>query len=920
MTVAQPFGNFATRSKIRVSGKDTDTVVIRIRTSIVLLALILCAASSARAQDEEGVRLLLERIEHVVRAGDAAAYLALLSEGADRTRARGFASTELMPGVIRSVLQERDRLPTAGAAGSGYRLMVDVMAEFGSRARVATWQLDVKRTGPAGTEFEWTIADQDRVSSVENIYRVSLSAGKQFTAHDLKISAEDLDLTLAEGSVFVAEIEGGVTAVVLLGKGTVNFHPAPATEKGQVKIFCGSETLETRFEAAYLRFNPGDFDAFFSAAALQAVAVDARALKHAQEVFREESAKSFVIDLGDLSRDPWTLLPGQGDFLAELRTRKFDTLTYARSGTEPEDITMFDRKRHHNIAIYSSKLKIAQRGQFYNEDDLVDYDVLAYDIDVSASPERQWLDGRTQIRLKVRSAVLGTLTFRLADSLVVQSIVSYQYGRLFGIRVKNQNTLVVNLPQPLVRNNELSLTITYAGRLESQTPDREALSLLDPDPQGRSDEQPLMMAAEPSYLYSSRSFWYPQAPVTDYATARIRISVPPAIDCVASGELEPGFPGILPGKDPAQNRKIYVFTAAQPLRYLAFIMSRFSRAETATIGFPGDRDPGISGTTYRALNLSVEANPRQVQRGREVAGRAADIALFYESLLGDSPYSSFTVAVVESDLPGGHSPGYFAMLNQPLPSSGLVWRNDPASFSNYPDFFMAHELAHQWWGQAVGWRNYHEQWLSEGFAQYFAALYAQHQKGDEAFVSMLRQLRKWGLEMSDQGPISLGYRLGHIRGESRVFRALVYNKGAAVLHMLRRLSGDEAFFRGLRRFYRDSRFRKVGTEDFRLAMERETGASLERFFQQWIYGSTIPRVKVGYRVEGTELVLRVEQIGEVFDVPVTVTVQYSDRKSMAVVIPVTEAVVERRVPLDGTVRGVEISKDDGMLAEIVKGS
>ena len=67
---------------------------------------------------------------------------------------------------------------------------------------------------------------------------------------------------------------------------------------------------------------------------------------------------------------------------------------------------------------------------------------------------------------------------------------------------------------------------------------------------------------------------------------------------------------------------------------------------------------------------------------------------------------------------------------------------------------------------------------------------------------------------SDQGPVYLGYRLGHIRGESRVFRALVYNKSAAVLHMLRRLVGDEAFFRGLRRFYRESRFRKVGHRGF----------------------------------------------------------------------------------------------------------
>ena len=114
------------------------------------------------------------------------------------------------------------------------------------------------------------------------------------------------------------------------------------------------------------------------------------------------------------------------------------------------------------------------------------------------------------------------------------------------------------------------LTIAYAGRLEPQTPDREALALGRREQRPADDQQPFMITAEPSYLYSSRSFWYPQAPVTDYATARLRISVPPALDCVASGELEAGFPGLLVGKDPTLNRKIYVFNATQPLRYLAF--------------------------------------------------------------------------------------------------------------------------------------------------------------------------------------------------------------------------------------------------------------------------------------------------------------------------------------------------------------
>src|SRR4029453_10593895 len=89
----------------------------------------------------------------------------------------------------------------------------------------------------------------------------------------------------------------------------------------------------------------------------------------------------------------------------------------------------------------------AAQGRSYNEDDLVDYDILDYDIDVSATPDRQWIEGRPRIYMKVRAYVLNTITLKLADSLVVQSIVSNEFGRLFGVRVKNQNTIVVTLPE-----------------------------------------------------------------------------------------------------------------------------------------------------------------------------------------------------------------------------------------------------------------------------------------------------------------------------------------------------------------------------------------------------------------------------------------------------------------------------------------
>lgn len=885
----------------------------------LVLALTVGGHAAVRTQEgqSDGIAVLLRRLEQIVPRGDIADYTALLTESADRARVTGFASSELAPGATRVVMQERDREALPGTLpGDGYRLIVDVFVEYGARARISTWRLDVKRLGEAGADNEWLIADQERVTSVENLYKLSLNPSRQFRARGLKITAEDLDLTLADGSVFVSDTDQGTTAVVLVGRGEMTFRPTPETEKGQVRIFAGADAIETRFNGAYLRIHPTDFERLLSSDELVATAVDQREFRNADKIFREESPKSFGLELGDLSREPWSLLPPPGDFLAEVRTRRFDTLTYARSSAEREDINVFDRKRRRNIALYVSRDRLARQNLSPNEDDRGDYDVVNYEIDVTASPDREWLEGRARLSLTVRAAALASMTFRLANELVVQSVVSAEHGRLFAIRVRNQNSIVVNLPAIVLRDTSLTLTFTYAGRMEPQAPDRESLQT-----QGTMGDPNAFLNAEPSFLYSNRSNWYPEPGVSDYATATLRITVPYALDCVASGDPDPGSPTLIPARNPSQAKKLYVFSARQPVRYLAFLLSRFVLAQNIAIGFSPSTAPASerpAGTSYRTLNLSVETNPRQVSRGREVGDRAVGIALFYQMLLDDCPYPSFTVAVVENDLPGGHSPGYFAELNQPLPSSPYVWRNDPTYFENFPDFFIAHELAHQWWGQAVGWRNYHEQWLSEGFAQYFAALYAQHQRGDAVFAGVMRQMRKSAIAASDQGPISLGYRLGHLRGETGVFRALVYNKSAAVLHMLRRLVGDEAFFDGVRRFYRAFRFRHAGTQDFREAMEAASGRSLERFFDRWIYGSTLPRVKFSHRIDRNDIVLSAEQIGDIFDVPLTVTLLYANRTRTDVLIPMTDRAAEMRVPLAGTLRSVAINTDDGTLAEIVK--
>lgn len=447
---------------------------------------------------------------------------------------------------------------------------------------------------------------------------------------------------------------------------------------------------------------------------------------------------------------------------------------------------------------------------------------------------------------------------------------------------------------------------------------------------------------------SNRSYWYPQAQVTDFASARIRITVPAEYAVVASGVLEPGSPtaagaAVVEGSGRSVPRVSYSFNSPQPLRYLAVLVSKMTRVDAATVALditptaaarrtlvpvPGDTlaqqiarlqaqqfaVPPVG--ARNTMQLAVDANRRQEAKSRETVALGAEIVRLYSSLIGDVPYDALTIAMVEDDLPGGHAPGYFAMINNPPPITAHNWRSDPAAFSGFPEFFMAHEVAHQWFGQAVGWKNYHEQWLSEGFAQYFAALFARERRGEEAFRDILRQFRRWAVDVSDQGPVYLGYRLGHIKNESRVFRALVYNKGAAVLHMLRRLVGDEAFFRGVRRYYADNRFKKAGTDDLRKAMEAESGRDLERFFERWIFDSAIPRLRFSAVPDGQELVVRFEQAGEVFDLPITVTVTYADGKTSEHLVTLTEAVTEQRLPLSGAFRSADVNQDGGAVAVV----
>jgi hypothetical protein len=862
---------------------------------LVTLSPGLVAQTTPPAND--GISRVMRSLERVVTNGDSRAYSELVLP--DAITSEEFLDEWIQPGVTRAVVQERVRAESPNVPkGEGYDVYVDALAEFGRNGRVGTWLIKLRRSSPSADE--WRIAEFTVLTTVRGLYRLSLTPDKQYSVVNLALNAEDFDLRVPSGNAFVAETDAGVTGIVIVGRGEMTFSPTPAPEKGQVRIYSGSDTLSGRFDWVYLRAHPAEFDRRLDVTTFHARDVDARDLRRAEAVFQENLPRSFGIELADLSRDRWSVIPKFGDLVAEMNADR-GHLTYMKSVSDPEDIRFFDRTRTRTIAIYPSKEKLASRGPFFSEDDSAEFDIVNYDIDASFDPRREWIEGKATLLVTARHGSVSSLILNLAEPLTLRSVTSRRHGYLMGLRVSGQDDIIINLPQPLREGDLLDLEFTYGGRLPAVPPEREALQL---------GNDFFTIQALPSYIYTGRSGWYPSGEVTDYATATMRLRVPDGYSTVASGTLDEGFPRQIPAEGRGPGWWEYQFSATQPVRYLGWATSRFVHVDTTSFSIdPADEDATMmSGVSYSFGQISVQSSGMLARKGRELFVDAQSVMKFYGSLLSDIPYQSFTLAVVERNQPGGHSPPYFAALSHPPPATPIAWRADPAYFDGFPEFFLAHEAAHQWWGQAVGWKNYHEQWISEGFAQYFAALYAEHAKKDDTFRQVIAQMARWTIDRSDQGPVYLGYRLGHIRNDGRVFRALVYNKGAITLHMLRKLVGDEVFFRGLRRFYATWRFKKAGTEDVKAAFEVESGRDLDAFFDRWIYGSSLPRLKFSYTTEGEAVNVRFEQVGERFEVPVTVTLKYAT-SAVDVTVPVTEQVTTKRIPTTGPLRGVGVNED-----------
>lgn len=234
---------------------------------------------------------------------------------------------------------------------------------------------------------------------------------------------------------------------------------------------------------------------------------------------------------------------------------------------------------------------------------------------------------------------------------------------------------------------------------------------------------------------------------------------------------------------------------------------------------------------------------------------------------------------------------------------------------------IAHEIAHQWFGDSVTESTWADLWLSEGFATYFAGLFLQRYESEEAFQSYMKEAATSALayEKSNRIPI-------HDRDTEDLFKLLNgnnYQKGAWVLHMLRARLGDDAFFRGIRSYYQAHANATASTEDLRKALEKSSGQDLRAFFQRWIYDSGHPQyelswqfglAKGGTRNRELRLTLKQLQPGNVFLDPVPVTLRTSSG-SRDILLKPTAATTVETIQLREQPSGIEIDPRNTLLKE-----
>jgi len=266
------------------------------------------------------------------------------------------------------------------------------------------------------------------------------------------------------------------------------------------------------------------------------------------------------------------------------------------------------------------------------------------------------------------------------------------------------------------------------------------------------------------------------------------------------------------------------------------------------------------------IPVSSWVYPGNRQAGYHDFEPAMEVLAFFMEAIGPYPYEK--LANVQSKT------RYGGMEN----ASNIFYFEQSVTGGQDHIDLIAHEVAHQWFGNSVTEGNWHHIWLSEGFATYGANLYMEHAYGRDEMAMRLISERQQVLVFGKRSPRPIVDTT--VTDWNNLLNPNSYQKAGWVLHMLRRQVGEVAFWKGLRQYYATYKNENALTADFQAVMEKVSGMELDDFFQQWLYQPGLPEIEVEWSYENNELTLDIRQVqsGEAFDFSLDVLAESQDRE------------------------------------------
>ncbi|HOL72561.1 MAG TPA: M1 family aminopeptidase [Bryobacteraceae bacterium] len=474
-------------------------------------------------------------------------------------------------------------------------------------------------------------------------------------------------------------------------------------------------------------------------------------------------------------------------------------------------------------------------------------EVQHYQIDAEINPHTQSLRATAQVRFVPQEDYTSTAAFELNNALNVSKVEDESGQQLSATRSHQDFSITLTFPQALPKGKPATVTFYYDGRLTG------------------NEESPVFgikfAAIHPDYaylLYPAR--WFP---VANYSTGRhtadLRITVPAGFKVIA--------PGLAKSEPAADGNQLYTFQFSQP----AFPCSlAVVQGDPVTV-----EAEGVNTTIYFRDAEKDMANAH----GQEI-GKAMS---FFTSLYGLPPQANLTVVETESGAPNGYA------------APGILFFS-PGGIGRQPNVrLVANQVARQWWGSLVSAATRNHLWLTNGMARYSEMLYLEHTNGPDALAAEVRDVYIDALTMNEI-PVIQTPRLEDYSPE---FWALTASKGAAVMHMLRYVAGDAAFFKVLKEFPNQHAWKPVTTADFEAAASAASGQDLKYFFLQWIESSGAPEFQLDYIVyrtqKGFRVMGKVAQDLDTFRMPVELRIETEgnpEEKKIEVMGTSSEFVVE----------------------------